>query len=117
MQTNATTSQDAQTESLLKLVDASRLNLVLLRHGQAGSDGVGLMRRTHKPGQLVAIIAHNGLNGMLLAEMVGLVYRRSIFFHSSHTGVTVANVSLTAPTISLRLMGCTRHLPPKMVSG
>jgi hypothetical protein len=84
MQTNATTSQDAQTESLLKLV---------------------------------AIIAHNGLNGMLLAEMVGLVYRRSIFFHSSHTGVTVANVSLTAPTISLRLMGCTRHLPPKMVSG
>ncbi len=212
MQTNAATSQDAQTESLLKLVDESRLNLILLRHGQP-SDGVGLkgfvgpplsvigqqqaaraaqrlatlplhhiyasdmarayqtaeavrafhpktpfrclpdireisgfqvrgrpqarqsddrrtlhqerervnrfasyLRRTHKPGQLVAIIAHNGLNGMLLAEMVGLVYRRSIFFHSCHTGVTVANVSLTAPTISLRLMGCTRHLAPRMVS-
>jgi len=74
------------------------------------------LRSTHQAGQFVAIIAHNGVNGMLLSELTGLPYRRSLFFHSCHTGVTVANVSLTAPTLSLRLMGCTRHLPAKLVS-
>ncbi len=74
------------------------------------------LRSAHEAGQLIAIIAHNGVNGMLLSELTGLPYRRSVFSHSCHTGLTVANVSLAAPTVSLRLMGSTRHLPAKLVS-
>ncbi len=212
MQECETSSHFPKTDSLLKLIDQSSLNLVLVRHGQAGGNGnyrsflgqalsvigqqqaalvaerlallrldyiyssdmarayqtaeavcamqpttpfrhlpdireisgfqvrgrpqarksderrilhqerervkhfAGDLRRMHKPGQLVAIIAHNGVNGMLLSELSGISYRRSIFFHSCHTGLTVASVSLTAPIVSLRLMGCTRHLPPELVS-
>ncbi len=74
------------------------------------------LRRAHKPEQLVAIIAHNGINGMLLAELCGLSYRESIYFFSCHTSVTVANVSMNSSAVSLRLMGCTRHLPATMVT-
>jgi len=209
---STTGSLDCQSNSLLKLLDASSLNLILVRHGQAGGNGnykslagralsligqqqaalvaqrlspipldfiyasdmarayqtaeavcarqpttplrhmpeiqeisgfqvrgrpqarkaderktlhqertrvkkfAAHLRKTHKPGQLIAIIAHNGVNGMLLAELSDIAYRQSVFFHSCHTGLTVANVSLTSPIVSLRLMGCTRHLPSELVS-
>ena len=74
------------------------------------------LRHAHKPGQLLAIIAHNGVNGMLLAELCGVSYRKSIFFSSFHTGVTVANVSIDPSVVNLRLMGCTRHLPAEMMT-
>lgn len=74
------------------------------------------LRQAHQPGQLVAIIAHNGVNAMLLAELCGISYRESIRFFSCHTGVTVANIPMNLSTVSLRLMGCTRHLPADMVT-
>ena len=74
------------------------------------------LRQAHKPGQLLAVIAHNGVNGMLLAELCGVSYRASAFFFSCHTGVTVANVSMDSSAVSLRLMGCTRHLPATLVT-
>lgn len=74
------------------------------------------LKQSYSAGQVVAIIAHNGLNGMLLSALLGVPYRKSIFFHSSHTGITVANVSLADSTASLRLMGCTRHLPPDLIT-
>ncbi len=75
-----------------------------------------LVRRQHKPGQLIAMIAHNGVCGMLLAELSGLAYRRLIPFVIAHTGVSVAAVAAAPPVVTLRLMGCCRHLGPEMVS-
>ena len=74
------------------------------------------LRQEHQDGQVVAIVGHNGLNGMLLAELTGIAYRQSICWVSYHTGVSFANVDLDSSTVLLRLMGCTRHLPPDLIT-
>ncbi len=74
------------------------------------------LHQTHQCGQTIAVIAHNGVNGMLLAELTGIQYRQSIFFHSSHTGITIANLPQDSPAVSLRLMGCVKHLPTHLIT-
>ena len=74
------------------------------------------LRDKHKPGELVAVIAHNGLNGMLLASLVGVSYRQSICFTACHTSVAIANLTPGSGAVVLRLMGCTSHLPHELIS-
>lgn len=74
------------------------------------------LRQAHNPQQLIAIIAHNGVNGMLLSELCGIPYRKSILFSTCHTGVTFANISLNTPEVFLRMLGCTRHLPTSLIT-
>ena len=77
---------------------------------------VAMIREKHKPGQLVAVIAHNGVNAMILAGIAGLPIRRTIRLVSCHTGVSVVSVDWKPPMAILRMMGCVRHLPPDLVT-
>jgi len=70
----------------------------------------------HKPGEVVGIIAHNGLNGMLMGELARLKPRETIRLVSSHTGVTFAALSTKPSHLVIRLMGCTRHLTDSQIT-
>lgn len=74
------------------------------------------LRSSHQPGEVVAIIGHNGLNSMLLAELARLRMRDTIRLVSSHTGVTFAALSVDPSHIAIRLMGCTRHLTASQIT-
>lgn len=74
------------------------------------------LRTRHHHGELVAVIGHNGLNGMLLAELDRLAYRRSIRWISSHTSLSLAALSLSQKTVALRVMGCVAHLSPDLIT-
>ncbi len=74
------------------------------------------LRENHHPGQLIAVIGHNGVNGMLMAQLSGTDYRRSVRIVCCHTSVSVMSMAPEIPPVALRLMGCTRHLPPSLVT-
>lgn len=74
------------------------------------------LRGLHTRGQVVAVVAHNGFNGMLVAELAGVAYRTTVRLVSCHTGVSVVSLSDAVPNTVVRLMGCTRHLPAELVT-
>lgn len=74
------------------------------------------LHRRHRPGEWVAIVAHNGFNGMLLATLAGLASRQSFRWHTGHTGVTLASLTWGRPPIVIRTVGCLRHLPPSLIT-
>ena len=74
------------------------------------------LHRRHRPGEWVAIVAHNGFNGMLLATLARIPSRQSFRWHTGHTGVTLASLTWSRPPVVLRTVGCLRHLPPSLIT-
>ncbi len=74
------------------------------------------LRKKHRLGQNVAVIGHNGVNGMLMAQLSDTDYRRSIRFLCCHTSISVFSMSSDIPPVALRIMGCTRHLPVELLT-
>lgn len=74
------------------------------------------LRKRHRPGQQIAVIGHNGVNGMLMAVLSDTDYRRSVRFVCCHTSVSVFCMVKDTPPVALRIMGCVRHLPATLLT-
>lgn len=72
------------------------------------------IRRQHDPGQTLAVITHGGINRLLLATLVGRPLRQLIMSDAHHTSITVVGVPEYG-VVRLKLLNCTRHLPPSMI--
>ncbi len=72
------------------------------------------LRKRHKPGQIVAVIAHGDLNNLLLATLAGSPSRQHLRFAQDHTSVSVVNLWPNGH-LHLALANCTRHLPLGML--
>jgi len=72
------------------------------------------LRRRHRVGDVVAVVAHHQFNRLLLATLAGLPLRRVIPMWIDHTAVTLMTLDREGRT-TMRLFNCTRHLPPSMI--
>lgn len=74
------------------------------------------LRSRHESGQWIAAVGHNGINGLLLAALAGLPDQIDYRWFVCHTAVSVLNVTWTDARLHIRMIGCTRHLPPELVT-
>lgn len=74
------------------------------------------LRRDHRPGQVVLIVAHGGINRMVITRLCGLRLRDGLPFGQHNASLTVVSVNRTGRAV-VRLANCTRHLLPHQILG
>jgi|SaaInlStandDraft_1057018.scaffolds.fasta_scaffold32524_2 broad specificity phosphatase PhoE len=72
------------------------------------------LRMNHHSGDVVAVVAHAGINNLILANLCHLRYRKTVRYLWSHTSVSVLNV--TSSSIVFRTVGYTNHLTSGLIT-
>jgi broad specificity phosphatase PhoE len=75
------------------------------------------LRRHHRIGQCVLIVAHGNLIRALIPTLRGQPLCNAVLLHTDHTSVAVLRIQRKpAGRMMLMLTNCTRHLPASMVT-
>ncbi len=82
---------------------------------QAAEKFIRLLRRHHRAGEIVAVVAHGGINRLVTSLLAGIPLRQSIFTSTFHTSITLVEIS-KKQRINIRFLNCTRHLPNNLIT-